>query len=199
MQIDDKDVWTSIHPNDLWIYDKLILAKQLGYSAGPAGLPVPTAGWYIVRPITNLRMMSQGATKQWLTPGNTDAVPNGYFWCQVFVGDHISVDYHWGRQSLTVQGFRNSDRLDRFCKWTKVDTVMEIPTVLLDIVNRYEWINVEYVDGHAIEVHARYNDDFSNHSCSTAIPVWKDEETKQPPNSSWYESPAGDRLGFWIY
>jgi len=200
IQIDDKDVWHTLDSEDLWIYDKLILAKKLGYNAAPAGVAVNTAGWYIVRPITNLRMMSRGATKQWLTPDNTDAVPDGYFWCETFQGDHISVDYHWGVQELTVQGFRDSDRLDRFCRWTKVNRNISLPPVLSDIAKKYEWINVEYVGRHAIEVHARYNDDFSNHSCDTIVPVWKDDlQHHRPVNSQWYDSPAGDRIGFWIY
>ena len=68
MLVDDKDVWGKVHPDDLWIYDKLIVAKKAGYLAGPAGIPVPQAGWYIVRPITNIRMMGRGASRCWLTP-----------------------------------------------------------------------------------------------------------------------------------
>jgi hypothetical protein len=68
MYIDDKDVWATCPTDYLWIYDKLILARKSGYLAGPAGIAVPKPSWYIVRPITNIRMMSRGATKQWLTP-----------------------------------------------------------------------------------------------------------------------------------
>jgi hypothetical protein len=70
--ISDKDVWESCPRDYLWIYDKLILAKKLNYSAGPAGLPVPEPNWYIIRPITNLRMMSRGARKIWLEPKDVD-------------------------------------------------------------------------------------------------------------------------------
>jgi hypothetical protein len=197
--IDDKDVWHTLDTDDLWIYDKLILAKKLGYKAAPAGVPVDSPNWYIVRPITNLRMMSRGAAKQWLTPNDVNAIPDGYFWCEFFTGDHISVDYHYGQQHLCVQGFRNSDRLDRFCRWTKIDKYIPVPLPLKHLAEKYEWINVEFVGGNPIEVHARYNDDFTNHSCNTIIPVWKNEPIDQPPGSSWYESPSAERLGFWIY
>jgi hypothetical protein len=197
MLVDDKDVWGKVHPDDLWIYDKLIVAKKAGYLAGPAGVPVPQANWYIVRPITNIRMMSRGASRQWLTP-QEDIVPDGYFWSEVFTGDHISVDYHYGVQSTTVQGFRDSDRLDRFSKWCRIDVTMPFPTILKNLHSTYKWINVEYINGKIIEIHARYNDDFSNHSGNTIIPVWKDNLMPRPENASWYDSPSADRLGFWI-
>lgn len=197
MLVDDKDVWGNVHPDDLWIYDKLIVAKKAGYSAGPAGVPVPRADWYIVRPITNIRMMSKGASRMFLTP-NEDTVPDGYFWSEIFTGDHISVDYHYGIQSTTVQGFRDSDRLDRFSKWTKIDVKFSFPKILGNLCLKYKWINVEYIGGKIIEVHTRYNDDFSNHSGNTIIPVWKDNPVAQPEGSSWYESVSADRLGFWV-
>jgi len=197
MLIDDKDVWGKVHPNDLWIYDKLIVAKKAGYCAGPAGVPVPKADWYIVRPITNIRMMSRGASRCWITP-ELDSVPDGYFWSEAFTGDHISVDYLYGQQSTTVQGFRDNDRLDRFCKWCRIDVAMSFPKILRDLHLMYKWINVEYIGGKIIEIHTRYNDDFSNHSANTIIPVWKDNVIPQPVGATWYESPSADRLGFWI-
>jgi hypothetical protein len=142
-------------------------------------------------------MMSRGASKMYLTP-NDDIVPDGYFWSELFTGDHISVDYHYGTQSTTVQGFRDSDRLDRFSKWTRIDVKMPFPKILGDIYLKYKWINVEYVGGKIIEVHTRYNDDFCNHSGSTIIPVWKDALIPQPLGATWYESPGADRLGFWV-
>jgi hypothetical protein len=195
--VSDCDVWNKVHPDDLWIYDKLIVAKKAGHIAGPAGIPVPKAGQYIVRPITNIRMMSRGASIQYLTPTD-DSVPDGYFWCEVFTGDHVSVDYHYGQQRTTVQGFRDSDRLDRFCRWTRIDTVILFPKILGELYLRYKWINVEYVGGKIIEIHTRYNDDFCNHSGNTVIPVWKDKPMDKPKGATWYESPSADRLGFWV-
>jgi hypothetical protein len=97
-----------------------------------------------------------------------------------------------------VEGFRDSERLDRFCRWEKIQHVCEFPTVLGDLYCTQPWINVEYVDGHIIEVHLRWNDDFSNHASDVIYPVWADAPIDQPPNSDWYPSASGDRLGFYV-
>jgi hypothetical protein len=197
--IDDKDVWPACPVEYLWIYDKLIVARKCGYLAGPAGIPVPVEGWYVVRPITNIRMMSRGASKMWLTPDNPDIVPDGYFWCEWFEGKHTSVDFFYGSQQTTVEGFRdNISRLDRFSCWKKIKDRYEFPLVLGDLWKVTPWVNIEYIDSKIIEVHLRWNDDFSNHDADTIIPVWKDDPLAQPENSTWYDSPSGDRLGFWI-
>jgi len=199
MFIDDKDVWAQCPVDYLWIYDKLILARKLGYQAAPAGIPVPQPGWYIVRPITNIRVMSRGAKKLWLTPADTDSVPDGSFWSECFEGRHTSVDFHWGKQHLAVEGFRDdADRLDRFCRWQKITDTVTFPLVLQDLGQIAEWVNVEYVDNHIIEIHLRYNDDFSNHAGNIIYPVWRDRPFPQPPGTHWYNSPGGDRVGFWV-
>jgi hypothetical protein len=183
--IGDADVFDSIAPDDLWCVDKLILAKKLGYICGPAGIAPPVPGQYIVRPIMNLRMMGIGAKIQYL---DSDSIPDGYFWCEMFVGRHISFDYHWGQQTLAVEGFRTDPtRLDRFSRWTRVNDVFVLPAILQTVADKYEWFNVEVVNNRVIEVHFRYNDDFANHDASAIVPVWRDE---------FYSSPAGDRLGF---
>jgi len=196
--INDVDVWESLPNQHLWIYDRLILSRRLGYQAAPAGIPVPAANWYVVKPITNLRGMSRGAQRVWLTPELTDSVPDGSFWMPWFRGRHISVDYHWGRQELTVEGFRRGDRLDRFTRWCRVPDEIALPECLSAAAQDLEWINVEYIGGLAIEAHARYNDDFRNHDSDEIYPQWRDEPVTQPPGTSWYPSAAGDRTGFWI-
>ena len=183
--IGDADVFDSIALEDLWCVDKLILAKKLGYSCGPAGIVPPYPGYYVVRPLMNLKMMSRGAKIQFL---DSDSIPDGYFWCEVFTGRHLSFDYHWGKQVLAVEGFRNDPlRLDRFSRWPKVEEIYKLPDILQEIANRYPWFNVEVIGDKVIEVHFRYNDDFANHNASTIIPVWKEE---------FYASAFGDRLGF---
>lgn len=196
--VSDVDVWATVPVQHLWIYDRLILARRMGYQAGPAGVPVPEANWYIIKPITNIRMMARGAERRWLTPDDTDSVPDGSFWMSYFRGRHISVDYHWGQQHLAVEGFRNSHRLDRFSRWCRIQDQVPLPAVLHAVAQDVEWINVEYVGGLVIEAHARFNDDFRNHDSDDIYPQWRDEPTAQPAGTSWYPSAAGDRLGFWI-
>ena len=184
-QLGDYDVFDSIYTDDLWCMDKLILSKKLGYKCGPAGMVPSVAGQYVVRPIINLRSMSVGATIQYL---DSDSILDGYFWCEIFTGRHLSFDYHWGKQTLAVEGFRTDPiRLDRFSHWTKINDNFKLPDILQTVADKYEWFNVEVIGDRVIEVHFRYNDDFANHTATTIIPVWKDE---------FYPSPAGDRLGF---
>lgn len=188
-QMSDADIWDTIRPEHLWVVDKLLLAKQLGYRCGPAGVRVSVAGHYIVRPCVNFRMMSRGATVQYLSPDLDDlhSVPDGHFWCEIFIGRHLSFDYHWGQQVLAVEGFRDSDRLDRFCRWEKVSDQFVLPDVLKPIAATNQWLNVEVIGDKIIEVHFRYNDDFANHESSVIVPVWKDQ---------FYPSACGDRVGF---
>jgi hypothetical protein len=185
-QIGDPDCWETIRPEHLWVMDKLILARRLGYLCGPAGVPVPIPGEYIVRPCVNFEMMSKGARIMYLTPEHTD-IPAGYFWCTLFSGRHFSYDFHYGQQVLAVEGFRNSDRLDRFSKWKRVDLDFVLPPVLQEVANAVEWFNVEVIGDAVIECHFRYNDDFANHTADVIIPVWRDQ---------FYPSACGDRLGF---
>jgi hypothetical protein len=160
---------------------------------------VPAAGEYIVRPITNIRMMGRGAQRLWLEPGDDHSVPDGYFWSEILTGPHVSVDYHWGQQGLTVQGFRDdAHKLDRFSRWCRVNRDRPLPAMLHDLKYYQEWINVEYIGDRVIEVHLRYNDDFANHDADEIIPVWRDQPMPQPQDYTWYSSAAGDRLGFWI-
>ena len=39
----EDEVWAILKPEDIWIYDKLILSKKLGYVCGPIGVDVPMA------------------------------------------------------------------------------------------------------------------------------------------------------------
>ena len=186
--MDDKDFWHTTDPDDLWLFDKLILSKKLGYVCGPAGVPPPRLGIYVVRPCVNYRMMGKGARFLKISPDDHEAVPDGYFWCEIFKGRHLSFDYHFGKQVLAVEGFRDDpERLDRFCMWKKTDVVFVLPPMIEEVSKKYEWINIEVIGDKIIEVHFRYNDDFANHNATTIIPVWKDE---------FYASAAGDRLGF---
>ena len=193
----DSDVWHKLPIDYLWIYDKLIVARKQGILAAPAGISPPKPDFYIVRPITNIRMMGRGAKKIFLTNDNENDVPDGYFWSEVLEGRHMSVDYNYGVQKLTVEGFRDSDRLDRFSLWKKVDDVFPFPSILKGL-EYMEWFNVEYIGEKVIEVHLSYNGDFSNHAADVIYPVWQDEPLEQPPHTRSYESPDGDRLGFWV-
>jgi len=183
----DCDTIDTIDPKDLWIIDKFILAKRLGYICGPAGVLPPREDQYIVRPCINVRMLSRGAKFMWLNTLD-DIIPDGFFWCEIFKGRHRSFDYKWGKQILAVEGFRtDSNRLDRFSHWTKISDLFILPDFIQEIASRYKWFNVEVIGNNIIEAHFRYNDDFANHTATTIIPIWKEQ---------FYASQEGDRLGF---
>ena len=103
--------WLNTDPKDLWIFDKLILSTKLGYICGPTGNDVPEDGYYVVRPCVNMLGLGLGASLEFLRKDVwTDYLPVGTFWCEQFKGDHISVDYHWNKPHLTVQGFMGKDK-----------------------------------------------------------------------------------------
>jgi hypothetical protein len=194
--INDSDVWTSCPTEHLWIYDKLILAKKLRYSAGPAGVCVPKPDWYVVRPITNCRMMGAGAYKAWLV-SELDNIPDGYFWCEWFNGRHITIDYNFGQQGLTAEGIKFTDSLNRFSSWEKVNYPYKLPDCLQQVADASEWLNIELIGDKIIEAHLRYNDDFSGHKGSVIWPVWADKKISQPNNTKFIENACGARQGFW--
>ena len=183
----DCDVIDNIDVDNLWVIDKFILSKKLGYVCGPAGVLPKKEGKYIVRPCVNARMMAVGAKFMYLNTVD-DIIPDGSFWCEIFKGRHRSFDYHWGDQVLSVEGFRdNPDKLDRFSHWKKIKEEFILPDFIQELANKNEWLNVETIGDNIIEVHFRYNDDFANHNSETIIPIWKE---------NFYNSPAGDRIGF---
>lgn len=187
--VSDCDVIDNIDPKYLWVLDKFILSKRLGYTCGPAGVIPKKTGKYIVRPCVNLRMMSAGAVFQDLNDQD-DIITEGFFWCEIFQGRHRSFDYHWGNQILAVEGFRDDpNRLDRFSRWTKISDTFILPPIIQEIADNNECFNVETIGDNIIEVHFRFNDDFANHNADTIIPIWKE---------NFYNSPAGDRLGFML-
>jgi len=169
----DEQAWLAAEVGDLWLFDKLILSRQLGYSCGPAGVPVPEPAEYIVRPISNLRGMGLGAQIQYLEV-STDHLPAGYFWCELFQGRHISVDYECGNAVLAVEGFREAGApLYRFNRWERVSDLYPVP-LTLSVLRKFPYLNIEFIDSKVIEVHLRPNPDFK-YGNMRAIPVWEDE------------------------
>lgn len=189
----DEQAWFNTNPRDLWIFDKLILAKRLGYTCGPKGVDVPRPGIYIVRPITNINGMGLGVQKRWIDD-STDDLPDGSFWCEVFKGRHISVDYYKGVQSVTVEGFYRAD--GKFEKWVKVSDKIPLPNIITKLNKFYEYINIEMIDSKIIEVHLRLNPDFEGHNSDVLYPVWKGDNFDS--TRKFISRPDGERLGFYL-
>lgn len=198
MSYDDTKTYQDIPVEHLWVYDKLILSKKLGYYCGPSGVAVREAGDYIVRPITNLLGMGHGARIVHLEE-STDHLPEGYFWCEVFKGRHWSLDYRFGTLVLSVEGFKYPGSLSRFYRWEKGKpefALFKVPPDLQKAFNTQEWVNVELIGDKIIEVHLRRNPDFVKHDSSYLLPVWRGEVPEPRPNEEFVEDIDGDRIGF---
>jgi hypothetical protein len=191
------DEWNQIHPSDLWVYNKLFLSRVLGYMCGPAGTTVPKSDFYIVRPSFNLFGMSRFARKEWIEKRTDDMHPSE-FWCEIFEGEHLSVDYNHQKQDLVVLGTKNQeDPICKWDKWEKVNRIVDFPEVLKNLIKNYEWINCEFIGGHLIEVQFRRNPNF-RYENSVAIPVWKKETDKKYDGYRFIGDSSYERKGFWV-
>jgi hypothetical protein len=168
------NAWNKCALDDLWIFDKLIVAKKAGHLCGPRGTPVPISGNYFVRPVINIEGMGERARVEYLEEETLHLHP-GEFWSEIFTGDHVSVDYVKYEPVLSVIGTKHATRpYSRFAYWEKTEKTHPLPQFLGLMPLRYGKINCEFIDGKLIEIHLRGNSDFS-HNNSSMIPVWKDE------------------------
>ena len=176
-------------------YDKLWVARQLGYRAGTEHVPEP--GHYMVRPTVNLPGGGQGASIAFYI--KSDVIPTDCFWSEIFYGDHVTIDYTrvdgvW-QQGHTFRGFNRAANLIHFSRWTRVDRPYSLPDIFDEIT--CEHINIEIIGDRIIEVHLRTNPDPVEYD--ELIPIW----TKNQPCPAGYARIADveqhvDRLGFFV-
>lgn len=190
MHIYDHQVWPTLDVKDLWVYDKLILSTYLGHLCGPAGLQLPYTGKFIVKPITNILGMGLGTYIKDFTTTNTDDILPGYFWMEIFKGDHLSVDVVKGKTDVIYKGISSGP--NRFSKWIKLDNDIEHPQFIVDLSIKYGIVNYECIGNKIIEVHLRANPDWQKYKAKELIPVWNGDII--PPNM--VIDADGDRLGF---
>ena len=188
--------WKTADADEIWVYDKLILSRKLGYKCGPAGIDVPEPGWYIVRPCVNVMGLGLGAKKMHLPQYTIDLDP-GYFWCEWFEGRHLSIDYEYGKQVLCVEGFKSKHTFTQWDKWIKTNDQIPFPKVLDQFKTKAN-INCEFIGGKLIEVHLRSNPDFEQ-NITEFIPVWKDQSTEPPLGYRYIDYPdVHGRIGAFI-
>ena len=173
--LDGNDEWNNIHSSDLWIYNKLFLSRVLGYTCGPVGTTVPKPDFYIVRPSFNLLGMGRFSRKEWIEK-YTDHIHPAEFWCEIFKGEHLSVDFKNQKSELVVLGTKDDrDPYYKWKKWEKIDKKVEFPEILQNLKGNYEYINCEFIENKLIEVHFRQNPDF-RHNNTVAIPIWNEKD-----------------------
>ena len=177
--MNDWQCW-KIYPHHSWIFNKLELSLQLGYNCGPAGVPVKTSGEYIIRPIYNLNGMGINARFEYIEADVFHPIDPGQFWCEIFKGDHISVDYIWEDEDTLVpvhasQGYNHSDNLTEFYRWRKIAPPnFKLPKLISDF-DDVEHLNIEFIYGNIIEIHLRHGADFPD-GATEIVPVWKNNQ-----------------------
>ena len=168
-------MWNSVKPEELWVLDKLILSRYLGYSCGPCGTVVPKPGWYCVRPCVNAFGMGLETQKVYIEE-STDHLPPGHFWCEFFEGRHLSVDYEYNKQILCVEGQREINTFIKWNKWIRVKNKVPLPDIIKKHFYHHRWLNCEFIGSNLIEVHFRYNMDFRWNNAEY-IPIWTKDVT----------------------
>jgi hypothetical protein len=172
----DSDAWTA-YPEHRWLFNKLAVAMRLGYRAGPAGIPIPQEGSYIVRPTYNLSGMGVSPRRLYLEEGDNHSVKPGEFWCEFFEGPNVTIDYVWQDSVLTpvfaAQGDSDGIELFRFTRWHLITPpAYQIPDWISELQD-VPRINIEFIDGHLIEIHLRPGIDFPD-GATEIVPIWSD-------------------------
>lgn len=197
MYLEGNQEWNQIHTDDLWVYNKLILSRKLGYTCGPVGTDVPKSDFYIIRPCMNLLGMGRFARIEYIYK-NTDHYHPAEFWCEVFQGEHISVDFYQKKSKLVVLGTRDPyEPLYKWKKWKKINYNVNFPVILKNLKGNYDWINCEFIGNNLIEVHFRQNPDFRFNN-DEVIPVWDDLNHNVSLDYHYVEDSDYLRKGFWV-
>lgn len=192
----DREAWALTNPGDLWVYDKLILSRKLGYVCGPAGVDVPYSGEYVVRPITNILGMSIGARIKWISKETFHLEP-GMFWCEVFTGRHLTYDFIDGEQAVCYEGFLEKGSLGKFLKWQKTLDRAKVPDFVIELSKKYGHVNIECKDDKIIEMHLRPNPDWVQYNADVLVPIWKGTESPGP-EYRYVKDEDNGRQGFYI-
>ncbi len=172
------------YPQFSHFYDKLWVAKQQNVLCGTSEDPIPSSNTYVVKPIINLYGMGMGARYVYLEKGSF-IQDDTMMWCEVFDGDHVSVDYKLNKevgmyvQNTTVKGYRGLKGRDKystqFYKWERINKHFVLPTFVeeLDV----DVFNIEFIGDKIIEIHLRSNPDFLHHGFR-ALHVITDKTTR---------------------
>ena len=196
--MDQKDYdneFFDLDPNDLWVYNKLQISRMLGYKCGPIGVKVLKPDNYIVRPSVNFLGLGMGAHFTYIQD-TTDHLTPGHFWCEIFEGQHYSVDYEFGKRVRTTEGIRG-DSLMKWKKWRLVKKDFPFPGFLYEFRDKPH-VNCEFIGNKLIEVHIRNNPDFSYNN-TVFIPVWEGDVIDPPVGHTFIDCPdVHGRIGAYI-
>ncbi len=196
---DDLDVFEWC-PQFRWVYEKLKIAESQGLSCGtrnqwPAKFPV------FAKPNINLRGMGLDSGVV-ATAAEFEALPEGHMWMPYFKGEHISTDcaivrgevkwmrhalgFPWHRGMFTHWVIENTQRpeLNQFLSsWSKQH--------LADYTGM---MNFETIDGHIIETHLRFADQW----CDIYGKPWIDAVVNLYADGVWALKHEQQRAGYSI-
>lgn len=177
--MNDCDAWQR-YPEYRWVFNKLALSLKMNYDAGPAGTSVFGPGEYVIRPIYNLSGMGVGAELKYLDCDNSQ-IPAGYFWCERFHGDHITVNWERIEDGFVpveaAIGIRTPESpLYKFSKWRLLSNLppdIRLPGFVSNSI-MIDKINTEFIGDKLIEIHLRWGVDFPT-GATELVPVWYDD------------------------
>jgi hypothetical protein len=160
-------------------YNKLWLSEQLGYYCGPAEIPPKHSGWYIIRPMMNLRGMGIGTRISYIEANDIFLMSPGEFWCEIFEGRHLSVTYTKSKQEYQTyrikhcyEGFK--DKEGQFVQWEKTNDIVVVPEwIRNELWPQVDVFNVEFIGQKLIEIHLR---DTPDPAVDSLFPVWEGDE-----------------------
>ena len=174
--MEDKDAYLLYSHHREW-FNKLWFSEYMGYDCGPGGIPPRESGWYIVRPIMNIRGMGLGARRVYIESNDHSIVHPGEFWCEWFEGTQYSVDFVWSNGSWVQRSCYRAERdvsnLSKFKKWVRYEHKVFSLDDRFDCLFDVGEINVEFIDDRPFEVHLRTSPD---PQCNEFVPIWKNEE-----------------------
>jgi hypothetical protein len=196
----DFEAWDKADKEDIWVFDKLIVARKAGHICGPRGMDVPKPNFYMVKPVTNFKGMGLYARKVFIEK-DTSALHPGEFWCEFFEGEHLSIDYRGFNPVLSVRGVKDrAQPFKRFTHWQTVEYSVPLPQMLARMCLRYMYVNCEFIGEKLIEVHLRGNPDFQ-YGNTQAIPVWAGDSLEPPEGFRFIpdsDKDEDERIGLFV-
>lgn len=146
-----------LYDNLKYLYNKIFIAESQKIKCG---IEIPINYPVIVRPITNLYGMGKDAYFLY----NINTIPKDFFWCEIFKGNHISVDIFYNDNGIlgciAFQGFPG--KLFTFDYWEYLPNYKlsnKIINWINNNLNSFKGVfNIELINDNIIECHLRMGD-----------------------------------------
>ncbi len=197
---DDADCW-ALYPAHRWIYNKLLVAESQGLPCGPHRTS-PTHFPVFSKPITNLKGMGTGSLAISTVEELEQQRQPGHMWMKLLVGDHISTDcvvldgkVHWTRHASGTAGPGGTFKFWKIEATGKPQLEEMIADWVLRHMQAYKGIiNFETIDGHIIEAHLRFADQW----CDLYGAGWVEALVKLYAHGVWNFHDGARRVGYSI-